>query len=163
MTNLETHVKHNVFAMTNLKTHAPVKKQAKEHGKQQNELKPMHLCPKTSEKARARKRTTRILAPGRPSDKDNGLYAPTQLRLARTHGTHDTHETKTKTKRSRSPGYEGRTSRTNSPKPPICFLCRTLRFWVPLNSISGKTLMFHWFCPFVLSLTFGLPGLMSCH
>ena len=63
--------------------------------------------------------STWILAPGRPSDKDNGLHAPTQLRLARTHGTHDTHETKTKTKRSRSPGYGGRTSRTNSPKPPI--------------------------------------------
>ena len=37
-------------------------------------------------------------------------------------GTHGTHETKTKTKRSRSPGYGGRTSRTNSPKPPINFL-----------------------------------------
>ncbi len=50
---------------------------------------------------------TWILTPGRPSDKNNDLYAPTQLRLARTHGTHDTHETKTKTKRSRSPGYGG--------------------------------------------------------
>ena len=64
---------------------------------------------------RSRERTW-ILAPGRPSDKDNVLHAPAQLRLARTHGTH---ETKTKTKRSRSPGYGGRTSRTNSPKPPI--------------------------------------------
>ena len=109
MTNLKTHVKHNVFAMTNLKTHAPGnKKQAKEHGKQQNVLKPMRLCTKTKQKgARNGTHATRILAPGRPSDKDNGLHAPTQLRLARTHGTHDTHETKTKTKRSRSPGYGG--------------------------------------------------------
>ena len=77
----------------------------------------MHLCTKTKRKgARKDNRNTRILAPGRPSDKDNGLYALTQLRLAR---THDTHETRTKTKRSRSPGYGGRTSRTNSPKPPI--------------------------------------------
>ena len=30
---------------------------------------------------------TWILAPGRPSDKDNGLHAPTQLRLARPHAT----------------------------------------------------------------------------
>ena len=51
MRNLKTHVKHNVFAMRNLKTHAPVdKKQAKEHGKQQNVLKPMHLCTKTNRK-----------------------------------------------------------------------------------------------------------------
>jgi hypothetical protein len=35
--------------------------------------------------------------------------------------THATHETKTKTKRSRSPGYGGRTSRSNSPKPPMLF------------------------------------------
>ena len=75
-------------------------------------LKPMHLCTKVKRKA---KRNTRILTPGRPSDKDNDRHAPTQLRLARTHGTHDTHETKTKTKRSRSPGYGGRTSRINSP------------------------------------------------
>ena len=47
---------------------------------------------------------TWILAPGRPSDKNNVPHAPTQLRLARTHGTH---ETKTKTKRSRSPGCGG--------------------------------------------------------
>ena len=33
---------------------------------------------------------TWILAPGRPSDKDNVLHAPAQLRLARTHGTHGT-------------------------------------------------------------------------
>ena len=58
-------------------------------------------------------------APGRSSNKDNGIHAPTQLRLARTKGTHDTHETKTKTKRNRSHGYKGRTSRTNSPKPPL--------------------------------------------
>ena len=121
MVSLKTHVKYNVFAMTNLKTHAPVhKKRAKGHGKQQNVLKPMRLCTKTKRKnTRTLATNTRILAPGRPSDKDNGLHAPTQLRLARPHGTHGTHETKTKTKRSRSPGYGGRTSRTNSPKPPI--------------------------------------------
>ena len=97
MTSLKTHVKYNVFAMTNLKTHAPGnKKQAKEHGKQQKVLKPMRLCTKTKRKGARKPRNTRILAPGRPSDKHNGLHAPTQLRLARTHGTHDTHETKTK-------------------------------------------------------------------
>ena len=54
-----------------------------------------------------------ILAPRRPSDKDNGLHTHAHTaspRLARTHDTHDTHgthETKTKTKRSRSPGYGG--------------------------------------------------------
>ena len=85
-----------------LKTHANTnKKRSKGHGKQQNVLKPMHLCTKTKRKgARTLGSNTRILAPGRPSDKDNGLHAPTQLRLARTHGTHDTHETKTNTKRS---------------------------------------------------------------
>ena len=108
MININTNVKYNVFAMTNLKTHAPVhKKQSKEHEKQQNVLKPMRLCTTTKRKGARTTWTTRILAPGRPSDKDNGLHAPTQLRLARTHGTHDTHETKTKTKRSRSPGYGG--------------------------------------------------------
>ena len=120
MTSLKTNIKYNVFAMTNLKTHAPVhKKRSKEHEKYKNVLKPMRLCTKTKRKGARTTATPRILAPGRPSDKDNGPHAPTQLRLARTHGTHDTHETKTKTKRSRSPGYGGRTSRTNSPKPPI--------------------------------------------
>ena len=76
-------------------------------------LKPMRLCTKDH---RQEDRNTWILAPGRPSDKDNVLHAPAQLRLARSHARH---ETKTKTKRSRSPGYGGRTSRTNSPKPPI--------------------------------------------
>ena len=47
---------------------------------------------------------TWILAAGRPSDKDNVLHAPAQLRLARSHARH---ETKTKTRRSRSPGYGG--------------------------------------------------------
>ena len=57
ITNLKIHVKYNVFAMTNLKTHAPVdKKQSKEHGKQQNVLKPMRLCTKTKRKG-ARKDT----------------------------------------------------------------------------------------------------------
>ena len=36
----------------------------------------------------------RILGPARSGDKENGLYAPTQLRLARPHDAHDTHETK---------------------------------------------------------------------
>ena len=83
----------------------------------QKPLKPMQITAKTKRKA-ARKHNTRILSPGRPSDRNITRHAPTQLRLARTHGTHDTHETKTKTKRSRSPGYGGRINRSNSPKPP---------------------------------------------
>ena len=69
----------------------------------QNLLKPMQITAKTLRKAA---RNTRILSPGRPSDKNITRHAPTQLRLARPHDTydtHDTHETKTKTKRSRSP------------------------------------------------------------
>ena len=84
-------------------------------------LKPTRQCTKNRRQA---PRNTWILAPARPSDKDNDLHAPTQLRLARTHGTHGTHETKTKTKRSRSPGYGGRINRSNSPKPPIyIYIC----------------------------------------
>ena len=48
-----------------------------------------------------------ILAPRRSRDQNIDGHAPTQLRLARTHGTYDTHETKTKTKRSRHPGCRG--------------------------------------------------------
>ena len=83
------------------------KKELDPSAKSKKLLKPMRLCTKVKRKD-ARNTHTWILAPGRPSDKDNGLHAPTQLRLARTHGTHDTHETKTKTKRSRSPGYGGK-------------------------------------------------------
>ena len=82
----------------------------------QKPLKPMQITAKTVRKA-ARK--ARILSPGRPSVRNITRHAPTQLRLARTHGTHDTHETKTKTKRSRSPGYGGRINRSNSLKPPM--------------------------------------------
>ena len=81
------------------------KKQARAHKKQPKLSKPMQITAKTMRKA-ARKHTS-IPAPGRPSAKNITRHAPTQLRLARTHGTHDTHETKTKTKRSRSPGYGG--------------------------------------------------------
>ena len=58
MVPLKTHVKYNVFVMTNLKTHAPVfKKRSKEHGKHNNVLKPMRLCTKTKRKsARERER-----------------------------------------------------------------------------------------------------------
>ena len=69
-----------------------------------NRLKPMQIPAKTVRKAA---RNTRILSPGRPSDKNITRHAPKQLRLAPTHGTHGTHETKTKTKRSRSPGCGG--------------------------------------------------------
>ena len=81
----------------------------------QNLLKPIQITTKIKLKAA---QNTWILSSRRPSDKDNDGHAPTQLRLARKHGTHDTHETKTKTIRSRSPGYGGRTSCSNSPKPP---------------------------------------------
>ena len=48
MINLKTHIKYSVFAMTNLKTHAPVhKKQAKRKEQHKNVLKPMHLCTET--------------------------------------------------------------------------------------------------------------------
>ena len=58
MINLKTHVKYNVFAMTNLKTHANTnKKRTKEHGKQQNVLKPMHLCTKTKRKGSRKEHT----------------------------------------------------------------------------------------------------------
>ena len=70
-----------------------------------NQLKPMRIAATIAQKEY--RTHTWILAPRRPSDKDNNLHAPTQLRLARTHGTHGTHETKTKTKRSLSPGYGG--------------------------------------------------------
>ena len=58
MVPLKTHVKYNVFVLTNLKTHAPVfKKRSKEHGKHNNVLKPMRLCTKTKRKsARERER-----------------------------------------------------------------------------------------------------------
>ena len=62
-----------------------------------NQLKPMRIAATIAQKEH--RKHTWILAPGRPSDKDNVLHAPAQLRLARTHGTHGTHETKTKTKR----------------------------------------------------------------
>jgi hypothetical protein len=70
-----------------------------------------------SEKSTAHRTRTSILAPGRPSDKDNGLHAPVQLRLARTHGT----QRKRRRYEIDLPVTGGRTSRTNSPKPPtIC-------------------------------------------
>ena len=101
-----------------LKTHVnSSKKRARTLSKHQKPLILMKLSTKTVRKA-ARKHTS-IPAPGRPSDRNITRHAPTQLRLARTHGTHDTHETKTKTKRSRSPGYGGRINRSNSPKPLI--------------------------------------------
>ena len=90
-----------------LKTHVNnSKKRARTFSKHQKPLILMKLSTKTVRKA-ARKHTS-IPAPGRPSDRNITRHAPTQLRLARTHGTHDTHETKTKTKRSRSPGYRGK-------------------------------------------------------
>ena len=59
MTNLKTHMKYNVSAMANLKTHAPVnKKQAKEHEKHKNVLKPMHLCTKTKRNLKTHVNTT---------------------------------------------------------------------------------------------------------
>ena len=102
---LKTHALSFKFYHSNLKTHTFYNKiHAKPNQSIQKLLKPMPPCTKDH---RQGDRNTWILAPGRPSDKDNGLHAPTQLRLARTHGTHGTHETKTKTKRSRSPGYGG--------------------------------------------------------
>ena len=60
---------------------------------------------------------TSFLAPRRSSDKHIDRHASTQLRLER---THDTHEIKTKTKRHRSRAYSRRTSRSDSPIPPMC-------------------------------------------
>ena len=113
MAPLKTHAPCHKIYRQGLKTHPICNDKARSHlTKKQKPLKTHAPVQKISEKTPAH---TQMLTPGRPSDKDNGLHAPTQLRLARTHGTHDTHETKTKTKRSRSPGYGGRTSRTNSP------------------------------------------------
>ena len=101
-----------------LKTHVNnSKKRARPERKNQKPSILMKLSTKTVRKA-ARKHPS-IPAPGRPSDRNITRHAPTQLRLARTHGTHDTHETKTKTKRSRSPGYGGRINCSNSPNPPM--------------------------------------------
>ena len=57
---------------------------------------------------------TTILAPGRPSDKNNVPHAPAQLRLARSHGTHGT---KRKRRRNEAdlPVTGGRINRTSSP------------------------------------------------
>ena len=82
-----------------LKTHVNnSKKQPKDQQKHQKPLKPMQITAKTVRKAA--RNNTRILSPGRLSDKNITRHAPTQLRLARTHGTH---ETKTKTKQSDLP------------------------------------------------------------
>ena len=77
-------------------------------------LKPLRLCTKDSQKDAREHRNT----PGYSQLGDPAIYAPTQLRLARTHDTHDTHK-RTRTKRNRSPGYRRRTSQTNSHKPSV--------------------------------------------
>ena len=92
--------------------HTATKRELGAHRKYQKLLKTMRLCTKD---ARKTDRNTSILAPGRPSDKDNGLHAPVQLRLARTHGT----QRKRRRYEIDLPVTGGRTSRTNSPKPPI--------------------------------------------
>ena len=74
------------------------------HVFEQKRLEPQRLRTKDHRQAA---RNTWKLEPGRPSEKNDVLRVPAQLRLARTHGTHGTHETKTKTKRSRTPGYGG--------------------------------------------------------
>ena len=99
MTNLKTHVKHNVFAMRNLKTHAPVdNKQAKGHRKQQNVLKPMHLCTKTNQKTPANTEPPGYSHPGGPAIRITVCMRPRSFaspaRTART--------TRTKRKRRRN-------------------------------------------------------------
>ena len=90
-----------------LKTHVnSSKKRTRHHKKRSKTIKTHANNSKNGAKGRAD--TPSIPAPGRPSDRNITRHAPTQLRLARTHGTHDTHETKTKTKRSRSPGHGGK-------------------------------------------------------
>ena len=128
-----------------LKTHVNnSKNRARAHKKQSKTIKTMQITAKTVRKA---SRKARILSPGRPSVRNITRHAPTQLRLARTHGTHDTHETKTKTKRSRSPGYGGRINRSNSPKPPIyqftwlVFGELSQRLAVPLSRLGGPIVL----------------------
>ncbi len=96
--------------------HRATKNRKKDYRKCQKLLKPMRLCTKDERKEHRTDTThTSILAPGRPSDKDNGLHAPVQLRLARTHGT----QRKRRRYEIDLPVTGDRTSRTNSPKPPI--------------------------------------------
>ena len=66
-------------------THRATQKDKTYSAKYQKLLKPC-ACPQKMSKKSTGPHTS-ILAPGRPSDKDNGLHAPAQLRLARTHGT----------------------------------------------------------------------------
>ena len=96
--------------------HRATKKRKKDYRKCQKPLKPRRLSTKDERKEHRTDTThTSILAPGRPSDKDNGLHAPVQLRLARTHGT----QRKRRRYEIDLPVTGDRTSRTNSPKPPI--------------------------------------------
>ena len=86
--------------MTNLKTHAPVdKNQPKEHGKQQNVLKPMRLCTKTKRKgARTKHGPPGYSHPGGPAIRITVCMRPRSFaspaRTART--------TRTKRKRRRN-------------------------------------------------------------
>ena len=87
ITSLHQALKTHVFCITN-------KPQATNF--EQNCLKPTCLCTKDKQRAPSTHTRTSKLTPGRPSDRNNVIHAPTQLCLARTHGTHGTHETKTK-------------------------------------------------------------------
>ena len=74
----------------------------------------VHSSNYCSQKGADNRKHTWILAPGRPSVKDNVPHAPAQLRLARTHGT------KRKRRRDEAdlPVTGGRINWTSSPKPP---------------------------------------------
>ena len=78
--------------------HRATKKEETAYRKYQKLLKPMRLCTKDERKEYRTDTHTSILAPGRPSDKDNGLHAPAQLRLARSHARTARHENEDETK-----------------------------------------------------------------
>ena len=94
-------------------THTATTNEQNHYRKCQKLLKPRRLS--TKDELKEAGTHTSILAPGRPSDKDNGLHAPAQLRLARTHGT----QRKQRRYKIDLPVTGDRTSRTNSHKPPI--------------------------------------------
>ena len=97
---LKTHVNTNTSLHKALKTHVfCIRNKSRGQLLEDKLIKPMCLCTKDKRQEHRTHTRTSKLTPGRPSDRNNVKHAPTQLRLARTHGTHGTHETKTKTKR----------------------------------------------------------------
>ena len=79
----------------------------------QKQLKPMRIAATIAHKPAARRRTTPLRSA--PALRRHVSHTHTQLRLARHARTNRSRSRN----RNRFPGPGGRTSRTNSPKPPI--------------------------------------------